>query len=41
MDNKMKLTFLARSENESFARNAIAFFALQLELSFAPFSLQS
>ena len=35
MDNKMKLTFLARSENESFARNAIAFFALQLNPSIA------
>ena len=28
--NRMKLTFLARSENEVFARNVVAAFALPL-----------
>ena len=30
MENQVKITFLSKSENESFARAAVAFFALQL-----------
>ena len=36
--NKMKLTFLSRSENEAFARSVISCFALQLNPSVAEIS---
>ena len=37
-ENKMKITFSALSENESFARNAVACFALQLNPSLSEIS---
>ncbi len=38
MNNKMKLTFLAISQNEAFARSAVGCFALQLNPSVAEMS---
>ena len=38
MENKMKLTFLSHSENESFARSVVSCFALKLNPSLAEIS---
>ncbi len=38
MENKMKLTFLSYSENESFARSVVSCFALKLNPSIAEIS---
>ena len=38
MENKMKLTFLSHSENESFARSVVSCFALKLNPSIAEIS---